>query len=420
MLLEQETQPKSSFTKMTRLGVVLAIVFVLSFVGGLFVGLRDDAHAFVNNIPLIGDGLDTTPDPTADLAAFWKAWNTLNSRFVDTTASSTIPSSKERLWGAIQGLTASYEDPYTVFMPPEEAKLFKEDISGKFIGVGMEIGIRDDQLTVVAPLKNTPAEKAGLLTGDVILTIDGNSTKGLSTDAAVKLIRGEAGTVVTFSILRDGVTSEIKVTRAEIQVPTIEASYNTKTGIFTIELYSFTANSGSLFSKALKKANEMGAEKLIVDLRGNPGGYLQSAVAISSRFLPKDEIVVTEDYDGKKSNIVHRSSGEVLIPDNMKIVVLINQGSASASEIVAGALQDHGIATLIGSTSFGKGSVQELVEVDGGSLKITVARWLTPSGHSITGNGLTPDIAVERTAEDVEKDVDPQTERAIEFLTTGK
>jgi len=408
-----------SFTRMARIGVAFAIVLVLGFAGGLRVGADSGASAF-KSIPFLGTSLDATPDQSADLADFWKAWNVLNTKFVQTHASTTLPDSKGKLYGAIAGLTASFGDPYTVFMPPEQSKLFNESISGEFGGVGMEIGIKDKALTVIAPLKGTPAEKAGIRSGDIVVTIDGKSTDGVSTDEAVKLIRGKKGTTVVFGLYRDGKMEEVSVVRDTIAVPTIEQSYDSASGVYSIAIYEFTAPSASLFDKALIEFRKTGSNKLIIDVRGDPGGYLDAAVAIGSHFLPDGAAIVTEDYKGKQQNTVHRSRGTGGVPSNLKVVVLMDQGSASASEILAGALQDGKVATLIGTRSFGKGSVQELVTIGGGSLKVTVARWLTPSGRSISDGGLTPDIKVERTQEDFLAGKDPQKARAIEFLTTGK
>lgn len=418
MLDEREDKKQSSISHIAKLGILFALVATLGFAGGLSVGAN--TRDFFSSVPFVGNGLDSTPDTSADLADFWRAWNVLSTRFVQTHASSTVPSSKERVWGAMEGLVASFGDPYTVFMRPDDAKIFAEDIAGNFSGVGMEIGVKNDVLTVIAPLKNTPAERAGILTGDQVMGINETPTKGLSTDEAVKLIRGEKGTPVTFQLLRGDKPLEITVTRDTIQVPTIEYALDTETGVYSIALYSFTANSGSLFNQALAEFRASGSHKLLIDLRGDPGGYLSAAVSIASHFVNKGEPIVTEDYEGHRENIVHRSKGTGGIPEGTRVVVLINQGSASASEIVAGALQDTETATLIGTHSFGKGSVQELVDINGGALKITVARWLTPSGRSISDGGLTPDIQVERTQEDVVAGKDPQKDRAIEFLATGK
>lgn len=413
--------PLRSSKLFVQMGAVAALVAFVSFVGGLYIGAHDTNGALVRSIPFVNDGLNASPDESVNLAGVWKAWHTLDDKFVETHASSTIPETKEKIWGLIAGLTASYGDPYTVFFPPSEAKVFQENIAGNFGGVGIELGVnKEGILTVIAPLKGTPAERAGVRAGDLIVSIDEKPTDGMSTDEAVHLIRGEKGTSVAFVFAREGKPVELTITRDTIQVPTIDASYDAKSGVYTIALYSFTQNSGQLFSNALATFRASGATKLIIDLRGNPGGYLESAVNMASHFLPKGGTVVTEDYKGKQENIVHESLGTGGIPAGTKVVILIDQGSASASEILAGALQDAKIATLIGTRSFGKGSVQELVDIDGGSLKVTVARWLTPSGRSISDGGLIPDIKVERTQQDFTAGKDPQKDRAIQFLTTGK
>jgi carboxyl-terminal processing protease len=406
--------------KTLRMGVLMALVLVSGFIGGVTVGASSGSRV-LSNVPLLGDGLSAAADPSLDFTNFWKVYNAMNSKFVETHATSSLPTREQKLWGAIQGLVASYGDPYTVFLPPDEAKIFQEDISGNFNGVGMEIGMnKDGLLTVIAPLKGTPAERAGIHAGDVILSINGKTTEGLTTDEAVKLIRGPKGTKAVFSIFREGKTLELTAIRDTIQVPTLDKKYDAKTGIYTISLYEFTGTSHKLFANALTEFRATGSKKLIIDLRGNPGGYLDAAVDMASRFLPSGATIVTEDYKGHDDNLVHRSTGTGGVPAGTKIVVLIDQGSASASEILAGALKDNKAATLIGDHSFGKGSVQELINIGGGALKITVARWLTPSGASISDGGLTPDIKVERTSDDITSGNDPQMQRAIEFLTTGK
>lgn len=401
-------------------GVSFALVAALSFFVGLSVGASGSSASFTANIPFIGDGLDSTPDPSVDLDVFWKAWNSLSQNYVITNASSTLPSTKERLHGAINGLAASYGDPYTLFFPPEEAKIFAENISGSFAGVGMEIDIKDKILTVVTPLKGTPAEAAGIKSGDQIAAIDGQSTDGLSVEKAVRKIRGPIGTTVVFTIIRGGKAVDIKVIRDTIQIPETKDSLDEKSGVYTIALYEFTANSTSLFSQAFERFKASGSKKLIIDLRSNPGGYLDAAVDIASHFLPKGTIVVTEDFGDKEPKQSHTSLGYNDVSAGTKVVVLIDGGSASASEIFAGALQDARKATIIGTKSFGKGSVQTLVDLDGGSLKITVARWVTPKGNWIMDNGIKPDIIVSFSAADASAKRDPQMLRAVDFLTTGK
>jgi len=347
------------------------------------------------------------------MGRFWEVWETLDERFV--SASTTDPlSAEERLDGAIQGLVESYGDPYTVYLPPEDAAIFESDIAGNFEGVGMEVGIRDDVLTIIAPLPGTPAERAGVRAGDQIIRIDGESTDGMGVDAAIKRIRGEKGTEVMLTIYREGEEElkEIGIVRDTINIPTIETE--SKDGVFVIRLYNFSAVAEARLQEALRDFVRSGNRELILDLRGNPGGYLQSAVNISSYFLPTGKVIVREHF-GNGEEHVYRSSGRLLgryAPAEM--VVLVDGGSASASEIVAGALQEHGAATLIGAQTFGKGSVQELVDLDeGASLKVTVARWLTPEGNSISEGGLTPDIVVEY---DPESEEDTQLEAAIEYL----
>lgn len=408
---------KSSATKR---GIAFALVAAVSFGAGLAAGGNGSATAIVSHLPLIGDGLDATPDGGADFTDFWKAWNALQTGFAITHASSTLPTTKDKIFGAVSGLANSYGDPYTVFLPPEEAKSFAENISGSFGGVGMEIDIKNGVLTVVAPLKGTPAEAAGIRKGDLIVAIDGRPTDGVPVDVAVTRIRGPVGTSVSFSIVRNKKLLEIKVMRATIQVPETDDGLDAKSGVYHIALFEFTSNSADLFDQALTRFKTSGSKKLIIDLRGNPGGYLDAAVDIASHFLPKGADIVTEDFGNKQENATHTSIGYMDVPDGTKIVVLVDNGSASASEILAGALKDHRTATIIGTRSFGKGSVQELIPIDGGSLKITVARWVTPAGTWIMGNGITPDISVPVTEADITAKVDPQMLRAISFLTTGK
>lgn len=398
------------------LGIGLAILLATAaFFSGLHAGSSTRLEASLGS--LFATSYDPTPDQNVDLSEFWQVWNLLNEKFVTSSTTDSV-TAQERVWSAIGGLVDAYSDPYTIFLPPEDAEIFGDDISGNFSGVGMEVGMRDNSVTIIAPLPDTPAEKAGLLAGDIIVKIDDLSTDGMSIDKAVRLIRGEKGTEVVLTVYRDGEAEflEIPVTRDTITIPTSKTEE--RGDIFIISLYSFNAISEAEMQAALRAFVQSGKKKLILDLRGNPGGFLQSAVSISSFFLPLGEVVVREHFgDGQKEE-VYRSLGRDLgrfAPE--KMVVLVDGGSASASEIVAGALQEHGAAALVGSQTFGKGSVQELVELkDGSSLKVTVARWLTPDGVSISEGGLTPDIVVERTPQDRIDNVDPQLDAALEFL----
>jgi len=358
------------------------------------------------------------PDTTIDMSAFWKVWNILDQKYVPSGEKAKI-TDEQKMWGAIKGLAESYNDPYTVFMPPQENKDFQAEIRGNLEGVGMEVGMRDGIITVVAPLKGTPAFKAGVKAGDKILKIDDTVTSGLSVDEAVHLIRGKKGTTVKITLLSIDAKEprEVSIVRDVINIPTIDTEKRSD-GIFVIKLYNFSENSANLFRNALREFSNSGSNKVILDLRGNPGGYLEASVDMASWFLPSDKIVVTQDLAGNGEDIVHKSNGyNVFANKNIKMMILVDGGSASASEILAGALQEHGIAKLVGQKTYGKGSVQELLSVtDDTSLKVTIARWLTPNGISISEQGLKPDFEVARTTEQFEKGEDPQLDKAVELL----
>ncbi len=358
---------------------------------------------------------------SVDFSAFWKAWNLLDEKYVPAHAHATT-TDQDKVWGAIQGLASSYGDPYTVFFPPAEKSSFDSQVSGNFEGIGMEVGVKDGIVSVVAPLKGSPAEKAGMKAGDLILKINGGTTAELSIDKAVSLIRGPKGTTVTLNVLREGRKDpfDVKIVRDTIDLPTIDTEKRTD-GVFVIRLYGFTATSPDLFRDALQEFIASGDSKLIVDLRGNPGGYLDAAVGIGSYFLPQGDVVVRE-RSGSAPEQIFRSQGLATWADGFKMAVLMDGGSASASEILAGALQENGIAKLIGEKSFGKGSVQEVVPVtDDTSLKVTVARWYTPNGISISDSGLKPDISVKpKPSDKVGQGTDAQEDRAAAYLVSGK
>lgn len=356
-----------------------------------------------------------------DLAEFWKVWSLMDEKFANASSTETL-TAQERMQGAIDGLVDSFGDPYTVYLPPAEAASFNDDVSGNFSGVGMEVGLREGLVTVISPLPDTPAQRAGIVSGDVIVKIDEKSAEDMRIDEAVKLIRGEQGTVVTLQIFREGELEflTIPITRDTIDIPTVKTE---QVGdAFIIALYSFNALADTEMQKALQEYTNSGATKLIFDVRGNPGGFLQSAVSIASYFLPAGKVVVKEEFGDESKNDVFRSRGrQIQLFTPADLVVLVDGGSASAAEILAGALQDHKVATVIGSQTFGKGSVQELVGLDGGaSLKVTVARWLTPNGTSISNGGLTPDISIGRTPQQRVAEEDPQKDAAVRFLAGEK
>ena len=392
------------------------------FVSGLYLGFKIDSKQASPPEFLINTEADISSQ--VDFAPFWKVWQVLDEKFVPTKVSTSAPVSaaatstvQDRVWGAIEGLTGSLGDPYTVFFPPEESKSFEAEISGNFEGVGMEIGIKDEVITVVAPLKGNPAQKAGILAGDKIISIDGQSTINMSVDKAVKLIRGKVGTKVKIIIAREGKKEPLEfiLTREVINIPTVDTEI--REGVFIIKLYNFYSASPNLFREALREFIESDSDKLILDLRGNPGGYLEAAVDMASWFLPLGKVIVSEDFGKNAPNQIYRSKGYDIFNSNLKMVALVDGGSASASEILAGALKEHGIAKLVGTKTFGKGSVQEVVKITPEtSLKVTIARWLTPLGNSISENGLVPDFEVKLTPEEFSKGKDPQTDKAIDVL----
>lgn len=412
------------FLRKFRSVIILLLFSLLGFILGIGFNYRylsEEKFTLSNNPIIINNNVIST-EGAIDMAPFWKVWSLLDEKYVDThKISSTTKeiTKQDRVWGAIQGLTDSLGDPYTIFMPPEEATEFKTDISGNFEGIGMEIGIKEGNLSVVSPLKGSPAESAGLKTGDRIIMIDTQSAVGLAVDSAVKLIRGPKDTVVKITVLRGTSTKpiEFNVTRAIINVPTVETEI--KDDVFIISLYNFYAGSKSQFNAGLKEFVKSKKHKLIIDLRGNPGGYLDSAVDMASWFLPLGKVIVREDFgsNSDKPEVVYRSKGYDIFTDKLKLVILIDGGSASASEILAGALQENGEAKLVGTKTFGKGSVQELIQVTKEtSLKVTIAKWLTPNGKSISDGGLTPDYEVKITEADVKAGKDPQLDKAIEIL----
>jgi carboxyl-terminal processing protease len=412
-------------TMRVKVGGIFLLV-ALAFGGGIYLGFSGrigDTASAQGDAPTYTLSIGGATQPAGvDMTQFWRTWAILNERFVQTHSSTTIPTDQEKIQGAIEGLVASYGDPYTTFFPPVEAAIFTETISGAFGGVGMQLDQdKEGNIVVTAPLKDSPAQKAGVQTGDVVTKINATSTEGMKLDQAVSFIRGPKGTKVTLTFMRKGTTEPIVLTivRDTINVPEIK-TYTRPDGVFVIQLYTFTANSSDQFRAALREFVESGKTRLIFDLRGNPGGYLEAAVQMASYFLPVGEVVVTEDFKGKQNNVVSRSSGyNVFASKKLSMAILIDAGSASASEILAGALNQHGVAKLVGTKSFGKGSVQQLVDVGGGAqLKVTVARWLTPNGTNLSDGGLTPDIFATTTAADIKDGKDPGMDAAARYLLT--
>jgi len=300
--------------------VACTVVAVLAFGAGFVAAGKRTGSSTLSPLSLTAG-----PPPDVDFSPVWKAWAVIDEKFVPVSVASSTPvasssadSNQERVWGMIEGLAASLNDPYTFFLPPSENEQFASDMSGSFEGVGMEVAVREKVLTVVSPLKGTPAERAGLRSGDLILKINDELTQGMDVAEAVKKIRGPKGTVITFMVLRDGWNAqrEIKVTRDVINIPVVTTTARPD-GVFVIEVATFTSSSPDLFRNALREFVKSGDKMLILDLRGNPGGYLGASVDMASWFLPLGKVIVTEDYAGHAANIVHRSLGYNIFNSNL-------------------------------------------------------------------------------------------------------
>ncbi len=350
-----------------------------------------------------------SPKKEIDFSLFWNVWDLVEQKYAGNI------DYQKMLYGAISGTVNSLGDPYTVFMNPDEAAKFSDELKGVFEGIGSEIGMKNNKLIVIAPIKDSPAQKAGLLSGDQILKIDGQGTEGMSLSEAVAKIRGQKNTDVTLFINREGFSApkEFKITRQVIEVKDI--TWEMKQGnIAYVKIRSFGEDSANQFKNIVPEIVAQNPKAIILDLRDNPGGYLDSSVDIASKFIPDGAIVYEQTKDGKKKP--YNANGDAGLA-NYKLIVLVNKGSASASEILAGAIKDHNRGQLLGETTYGKGSVQDLDELKGGSaIRITIAHWLTPSGKSIDKQGINPDIEIKMTEQDYNQSRDPQLDKALELL----
>ena len=397
-----------NYLKLVFLFALLALVFWFGFEKGK----KSDGEkspAVENLLELKG----LKESEKIDLTLYWNVFSKLKEKYVDAEKLTN----EDLLYNSIKGMLSATDDPYTVFMDPEENKAFDEDIEGTFEGIGAELGIKQGILTVVSPLKDSPAEKAGLRVGDKILKVNDESTADMSIDDAVSRIRGKDGTEVKLTVYRaesEEKTKEITVTRGVIKVESVTLEMKDN-NIAYFNVVRFGDDTAIVFNRLLREVPRE-TEGIVVDLRNNPGGYLDVAIDLASLMLPDGKVVVIEeDKEGQKKNFYSRGEDKL---SAIKTVVLINEGSASASEILAGALRDNREnVTLVGQKSYGKGSVQELIELsDNTSVKITVARWLTPNGEQINEKGIQPDIEVELTDEDYEQNRDPQLDKALEIL----
>ncbi len=403
--------------------IILMVVFYVGVAWGARVSgsaQEGEEGGFLKNLSSPGKIFSATDDSKpreVDFKVFWEAWRVLDQEYVDVEDLDA----QERVYGAVDGMVDSLGDPHSNFLDPEETKNFNSEIEGSFEGIGAVLDMKDGVLMIVSPIEGMPAEKAGLKAGDKIIKINNESTVDLGIEEAVKKIRGKKGTEVTLTIIREGNGSEAKeiaITRDTIEIKSVE--YEKKEGdLGYIKIKSFSEDTADEFRGAVAGALSDNNRGIILDLRNNPGGLLNVAVEITSEFVPSGEPVVwEEDREGNRNAYRADTKGfERPILVDFPVIVLINEGSASASEILAGALRDLRDTKLVGEKSFGKGSVQRLKSLqDGSSLKVTVAKWLTPSGGSIHKVGIEPDIKVERTLEDFENERDPQLDRAIEEL----
>jgi carboxyl-terminal processing protease len=412
--------------------ILIALVGLLIVSGAFIAGFGAGAVVAPLSPALSSAGLelpfrrpDGTPTPTVILEPseeeeaafdlFWEVWHILEEEYYGQ-----LPDENGMTYGAIQGVLDTLDDEYTAFSDPEVARILREDMSGSFEGIGAFVRLRDDgRLMIVAPMEGQPAEAAGLRAGDIVLEADGVSLEGMNIYEAIQHIRGPEGTVVRLKVLREGTAEPfiVEVERANIPMPTIEAKM-LDDGIAYVKLFDFNSRANARLKDTLEELLAQNPRGLIFDLRNNPGGFLDEAVDVASQFVAEGDILIERFSDGREKVYEARSGGLAL---EIPVVALVNAGSASASEIVAGALQDSGRATLIGETTFGKGSVQLVHNLrDGSELRVTVARWFTPNDRLIHGQGLEPDIAVELTPEDLDADRDPQLDRAVEYLLTGQ
>ncbi len=380
--------------------IFIGLALIVGFIGGT---RKNELLALVG--PLVGYSVD---ENYINLSSVEKTFATLKDNFDGEL-------DKEKLIeGASKGLTAAAGDQYTVYMDKEEARKFNEDLRGDVgAGIGAEIGMRNDVPTVIRPLKDNPAIKAGILAGDIIVEVNGVSTGGKAVDEVTSEIRGEAGTSVKIKILRGKEFKEFTVTREKINNPSVELEISGDIAILKVS--RFDNESGALAKKYAREIKDKGIDKMVLDLRGNGGGYVTAARDIASLWLEKDSLVVIEKSGGQVKDEVRAGSDNSL--KGIKTIVLSDGGSASASEIVIGALKDNKVATILGEQSFGKGSVQQPIEINNGSLlKVTVARWYTPSGKNLTDEGIKPDIKIEMTVEDINAGRDPQLDGAKKEL----
>lgn len=382
------------------IGLAVISVFILGFVAG-----TRQRQILAVVAPLFGQRVETG---TLDLSSVQTTYQLLKEKYDGTLDDQTL------VYGANRGLTAAAGDKYTAYMDPKEAKEFSDSLSGKIGGgIGAEIGVREDKPTITRVLADHPAAQAGLLAGDTITSVNDQSTAGWDSDKTARMIRGEVGTTVKVSVLRSKETKTFTITRKEVRDPSVYSEVKNGVGILTIT--RFDQETAALARKAAESFRQQNVHGVVVDLRGDGGGYLDAAQSVASLWIDGKKLITEQRRNGVSIQRVLSDNDAPLA--SIKTVILINGGTASASEIVSGALQDYKKATLVGEKSFGKGSVQEPLALDDGSiLKITVARWYTPNGVNVGDKGIVPDKEVKRTNDDVNANRDPQLDAALQIM----
>ncbi len=402
-----------------KIGLVLIVLVILGgiFTGGYYLGkgknIRPGKRIIAYSEEAANAG-DEENGQAIDFNLYWEVWDNLKTNYVDRN----MVKDQDLFYGSLKGLTAAVGDPYTVFMDPKESKQFSDDLAGTFEGIGAEVGMRGDITTIISPLDGMPAQKAGVRAGDKVYAVDGVSTLGLTVNEVVTKIRGPKDTKVTITIIRGKEKPrDITITRSVIIVKSVKTEMRAD-GLFVIRVSNFNDDTEDLFNLAVNNILLKEPKGIILDLRNNPGGYLETAVMMASEWVEAGPIVA-EQFNGNRRN-EYPSNGRGRLK-NIPTIVLVNGGSASASEILAGALRDYKKATIVGEMTYGKGSVQSLSDLSGGAaLKITIANWLTPAGDFINEKGLAPNIEVKLTTADADKGLDPQFDKAVELLKAKK
>lgn len=395
-------EPKKKSIKPVTKSTVFLLV-ALSLVVGFVVGTRSDEIMAVVS-PLFGVKVSTDK---LDFTLAQKTYQALRANYDGELDPEKLSE------GAARGMTSAVGDNYTVFMSRDEAEKFDQELNGQISGIGCEIGVRNSQPTVLRLIPDSPASKSGLQPGDVFVKVNDSSVKGADASTVASKIRGEEGTSVRIEVVRDGESKTFDIVRAKVSDPSVRSSIRDGVGIMTIS--RFDADTAKLSRQVANEFKSKDVKKVILDLRDNGGGYLDSAQDVASLWLDKGQVVVSERVGGEEKDQLKTTGVAVL--KGVETIVLVNGGSASASEIVAGALQDHKVATLVGEKTFGKGTVQKIIDLPGGSvLKVTIARWYTPNGRNITKQGIAPNQEVKLTLDDMNAGRDPQMDTALSNL----